>query len=31
MYEAANIATEEYYELYHEWFDEVNWVQCIDY
>lgn len=30
-YEAARIAAEEYYELYHEWFDEVNWVQCVDY
>ena len=31
MHEAAKTAADEYYELYHEWFDEVNWVQCIDY
>ncbi|ETP70925.1 hypothetical protein UYO_3135, partial [Lachnospiraceae bacterium JC7] len=31
MYEAAKTAVEEYYELYHEWFDEENWVQCVDY
>lgn len=30
-YEVAKIAAEEYYESYHEWFDEVNWVQCVDY
>ncbi|SET16104.1 protein of unknown function [[Clostridium] aminophilum] len=30
-YEAAKTAAEEYYYLYHEWFDEVNWVQCVDY
>ena len=30
-YEAAKTAAEEYYVLYHEWFDEVNWVQCVDY
>ncbi len=30
-YEAAKTAAEEYYELYREWFDEVHWVQCIDY
>lgn len=22
---------EEYGKLYREWFDEVNWVQCVDY
>lgn len=30
-YKAAKLAAEEYYELYSEWFDEKNWVQCIDY
>ena len=30
-YEAAKTAAEEYYESYHEWFDEVDWVQCVDY
>ena len=30
-YEAAKTAAEEYHELYREWFDEVNWVQCVDY
>ena len=30
-YEAAKIAVEEYTELYHEWFDEEHWVQCVDY
>lgn len=30
-YEAAKTAAEEYYESYHEWFDEVKWVQCVDY
>lgn len=30
-YEAAKIALEEYSELYRECFDEVNWVQCVDY
>ena len=30
-YEAAKTAAEEYFELYHEWFDEVDWVQCVDY
>lgn len=30
-HEAAKTAAEEYYELYHEWFDEEHWVQCVDY
>ena len=30
-YKAAETAAEEYYESYREWFDEVNWVQCVDY
>lgn len=30
-YEAAKTAAEEYYESYHEWFDEVYWVPCVDY
>lgn len=30
-YEAAETATEEYHELYQKWFDEVHWVQCVDY
>lgn len=30
-YEAAETAAEEYYVLYRECFDEVNWVQCVDY
>ena len=30
-YEAARIAAEEYFESYREWFDEVNWIQCVDY
>ena len=30
-YEAAETAAEEYYKSYHEWFDEVDWVQCVDY
>ena len=30
-YEAAKTATEVYFDLYHEWFDEVHWVQCVDY
>lgn len=30
-HEAAKTATEEYYELYQEWFDEEHWVQCVDY
>lgn len=28
---AAEIAVEEYYELYREWFDEVHWVKCVNY
>ena len=28
---AAETAAEEYYKSYHEWFDEVDWVQCVDY
>ena len=31
QHEAAKTALEEYGELYREWFDEVNWVQCVDY
>ena len=30
-YQAAERAAEEYYESYHEWFDEEDWVQCVDY
>lgn len=30
-YKAAETAAEEYYESYREWFNEVNWVQCVDY
>lgn len=30
-YNAAIIAADEYYESYHVWFDEVQWVQCVDY
>lgn len=30
-YKAAIVALEEYNILYHEWFDEVDWVQCVDY
>lgn len=30
-YKAAIIAAEEYYESYHVWYDEVQWVQCVDY
>ena len=30
-YEAVLIAAEEYYKLYKKCFDEVNWVQCVDY
>ena len=30
-YEAAKTAAEVYFDLYHEWFDEVQWVQCVDY
>ena len=30
-HEAARTAAEEYFESYHEWFDEVNWLQCVDY
>ena len=30
-YEAAKTAAEEYYESYHEWFDEIYWLQCVDY
>ena len=30
-YEAAKTAAEVYFGLYHEWFDEVHWVQCVDY
>jgi len=31
QHEAAKTALEEYGKLYREWFDEVNWVQCVDY
>ncbi len=30
-HEAAIIAVEEYFKSYRNWFDEENWVQCIDY
>lgn len=30
-YKAAKTAAEEYYNLYHEWFDEVHWGRCVDY
>lgn len=30
-YEAAKIAAEEYFNLYHELFNEVHWVQCVEY
>lgn len=30
-YEAAKIASEEYFESYRDWFDVENWVQCVDY
>lgn len=30
-YEAAKIAAEEYDISYHEWFDEEDWGQCVDY
>ncbi len=30
-YEAAKTAADEYYESYLEWFDELHWVQCVDY
>ena len=30
-YEAARTAAEEYYNSYHEWFDDEYWVQCVNY
>ena len=30
-YEAAKVAFEAYFALYREWFDEEEWVECIDY
>ena len=30
-YEAAKVAFEAYFALYRDWFDEEEWVECIDY